>query len=58
MLRTANLPIAVSGDSFNPIGADFQSPRRFGPSPPARHLLANIEAIIDLNLMRRTRASV
>jgi predicted MPP superfamily phosphohydrolase len=51
ILRTANVPIAVSGDSFNLIGVDFQSPRRFGPSPPTKHLLANIEGVIDRNLV-------
>jgi hypothetical protein len=34
ILRSASLPIADRGESFNLIGVDFQSPRRFGPSPP------------------------
>jgi predicted MPP superfamily phosphohydrolase len=51
ILRTAKVPISVSGDSFNLIGVDFQSPRRFGPSPATQHLLANIEGIIDRNLV-------
>ena len=34
MLRAANVPIAIGADSFNLIGVDFQSRRRFGPSPP------------------------
>jgi uncharacterized protein len=47
ILRTASAPIAIQGDSFNLLGVDFQSPRRFGPSPPTRHLLANIESMVD-----------
>ena len=31
ILRGANLPIAAHGESFNLIGVDFQSPRRFRP---------------------------
>ena len=51
ILRAANVAVTDSGDSFNLIGVDFQSSRRFGPSPPTRHLLANIEGIIDRNLV-------
>jgi len=47
ILRGANLPIASHGESFNLIGVDFQSPRRFGPSPPVQHLLGNIESLVD-----------
>jgi hypothetical protein len=47
ILRAANVPIADRGDSFNLIGVDFQSPRRFGPSPPVKRLLGNIEGIVD-----------
>jgi len=47
MLRGANAPISTSGESFNLIGVDFQSARRFGPSPAVPHLLANIEHIVD-----------
>jgi hypothetical protein len=47
ILRGTNVPIAIQGESFNLIGVDFQSPRRFGPSPPVRPLLGNIEGIID-----------
>jgi uncharacterized protein len=47
ILRGANVPIAVQGESLNLIGVDFQSPRRFGPSPPVAHLLGNIEGIVD-----------
>jgi uncharacterized protein len=47
ILRGANVPIAAHGESFNLIGVDFQSPRAFGPSPPVKHLLRNIEGIID-----------
>ena len=47
MLRGTNAPIATSGESFNLIGVDFQSPRRFGPSAAVAHLLGNIEGLID-----------
>jgi hypothetical protein len=49
ILRAASLPIAAHGDSFNLIGVDFQSPRRFGPSPPVKRLLGNIEGLVDPN---------
>ena len=47
ILRAANLPIVSRGESLNLIGVDFQSPRRFGPSPPVKHLLGNIENLVD-----------
>jgi predicted MPP superfamily phosphohydrolase len=47
ILRAASAPIAVNGDSLNLMGVDFQSARRFGPSPPVRHLLADIEGLVD-----------
>ena len=47
ILRSANVAIASHGESFNLIGVDFQSARRFGPSPPVQHLLGNIEGIVD-----------
>jgi hypothetical protein len=47
ILRGANVAISTNGEAFNLIGVDFQSPRRFGPSPPVPHLLANIEGLID-----------
>ena len=47
ILRAANVPIASNGESFNLIGVDFQSPRRFGPSPPVQRLLGNVEGIVD-----------
>src|SRR5580658_7576151 len=47
ILRAANLPIAVNGESLNLIGVDFESPRRFGPSPPVKRLLGNIESLVD-----------
>jgi hypothetical protein len=47
ILRAANLPIAVNGESLNLIGVDFESPRRFGPSPPVKRLLGNIESMVD-----------
>jgi uncharacterized protein len=46
ILRAANLPIIANGESFNLIGVDFESPRRFGPSPPVKHLLGNIEGLV------------
>jgi uncharacterized protein len=47
ILRGTNVPIATGGESFNLIGVDFQSPRRFGPSPAVTNLLGNIERLID-----------
>jgi uncharacterized protein len=47
MLRGANAPITAGGESFNLIGVDFQSPRRFGPSPAVTRLLGNIEQLVD-----------
>ena len=47
MLRGASVPVTTHGESFNLIGVDFQSPRRFGPSPAVRRLLGNIEGLID-----------
>jgi len=47
ILRAANLTIASHGESFNLIGVDFQSPRRFGPSPAVKRLLGNIEGLVD-----------
>lgn len=49
ILRGANVPIAIRGESVNLIGVDFQSVRRFGPSAPVKHLLANIEGMVDRN---------
>jgi predicted MPP superfamily phosphohydrolase len=49
ILRGENVAISTSGESFNLIGVDFQSPHRFGPSPATPHLLANIEGLIDPN---------
>jgi predicted MPP superfamily phosphohydrolase len=39
--------VSLHGESFNLIGVDFQSPRRFGPSPAVPRLLWNIEGLID-----------
>jgi len=47
MLRGTNVPVTIGTDSFNFIGVDFQSPRRFGPSPPVWPLLGNIEGLVD-----------
>jgi predicted MPP superfamily phosphohydrolase len=47
ILRAANAPIATHGESFNLMGVDFESARRFGPSPPVAHLLGDIERLID-----------
>jgi hypothetical protein len=46
ILRGENVPIVSRGAEFNLIGVDFQSHRRFGPSPPVAHILANIENLI------------
>jgi uncharacterized protein len=48
ILRGANVPVvSTHGESFNLIGVDFQSSRRFGPSAPVKRLLGNIEGVID-----------
>jgi hypothetical protein len=47
ILRGASVPITARGEFFNLIGVDFQSPRGFGPSPPVKRLLGNIETLID-----------
>ncbi len=46
ILRAASAPIAIGGDSLNLIGVDFQSHRRFGPSPAVAHLLGDIEHLV------------
>jgi predicted MPP superfamily phosphohydrolase len=47
ILRGASVPIADRGETFNLMGVDFQSSRRFGPSPPVKHLLKDIEGMVD-----------
>jgi uncharacterized protein len=47
ILRAENAAIRSGADSINLIGVDFQSARRFGPSPPVKNLLGNIEALVD-----------
>ncbi|HWC97982.1 MAG TPA: metallophosphoesterase [Candidatus Sulfopaludibacter sp.] len=47
ILRGENVPVVSHGESFNLLGVDFQSHRRFGPSPAVEHLLANIESLIQ-----------
>jgi uncharacterized protein len=47
ILRGVNVPITSHGETLNLIGVDFQSERRFGPSPAVPHLLANIEGLIS-----------
>jgi predicted MPP superfamily phosphohydrolase len=49
MLRGEAVPIVSGADSFSLLGVDFQSPRRFGPSPAVRRILGNIEGLIDPN---------
>ena len=46
ILRGERVSIERGGDSFNLIGTGFQSNRRFGPSAPVRHLLADVESLI------------
>jgi predicted MPP superfamily phosphohydrolase len=46
ILRGENVPIAAHGEALNLIGVDFQSQRRFGPSPPVAHILRNIESFV------------
>lgn len=53
ILRGQNLPIVSHGEQFNLIGVDFQSHRRFGPSPPVADLLGNI-----VNLISRDHANI
>jgi hypothetical protein len=47
ILRGANAEIRSGADSLNLIGVDFQSARRFGPSPPVRNLLGDIVQLVD-----------
>jgi uncharacterized protein len=47
ILRGENVAIRCGGDSINLIGVDFQSSRRFGPSPPVANLLGDIAGVID-----------
>jgi uncharacterized protein len=47
MLRGTNTPIVRGADSLNLIGTDFQSPRRFGPTPATGQLLGNIAGLVD-----------
>lgn len=47
ILRAENVAIETHGESINLIGVDFQSARRFGPSPAVRHVLGNIEGLVD-----------
>ena len=46
-LRGENAAITANGESFNLIGVDFQSHRRFGPSPAVEHVLGNIEHLVS-----------
>jgi len=46
ILRGENVPIVSHGESLNLIGVDFQSHRRFGPSPAVAHILRNIEDFV------------
>ena len=46
ILRGESVRIASHGETVNLIGVDFQSQRRFGPSPPVPHVLSNIEGLI------------
>jgi uncharacterized protein len=46
ILRAENVAVVSGKDSLNLMGVDFQSLRRFGPSAPVEHLLADIEGLI------------
>ena len=46
MLRGEAVPVRAAGEWFQLIGVDFQSPRRFGPSPAVFPLLGNIEHLV------------
>jgi len=47
ILRGENVPIVSHGASLNLIGVDFQSAKRFGPSPAVPNLLGNIAGLVD-----------
>lgn len=47
ILRGESVDIAIRGDSFRLIGTDFQSRRRFGPSPAVANVLGNVAPFID-----------
>jgi predicted MPP superfamily phosphohydrolase len=46
ILRGERVPLRSHGETMNLLGVDFQSSRRFGPSPPVLHLLGDIEPLI------------
>jgi predicted MPP superfamily phosphohydrolase len=46
MLRGEAVPVTVGKEWFQLIGVDFQSHRKFGPSPAVPNLLGNIEHLI------------
>jgi len=46
ILRAEAVPIRSRGEELNLIGVDFESQRRFGPSAPVKHLLADIEPLV------------
>jgi uncharacterized protein len=47
ILRGENAAIRSGTESINLVGVDFQSAHRFGPSPPVKNLLGNIEGLVD-----------
>ncbi len=47
ILRGESAAIRAGAESFNLIGVDFQTARRFGPSMPVKRLLGNIEGMVD-----------
>jgi len=47
ILRGERVAIEAGGERFNLIGVDFQSPRRFGPSPAVVNLLGNIAGFVE-----------
>jgi hypothetical protein len=51
ILRQECVDIRAQGEAIRLIGVDFQSARRFGPSPPVAHLLANIESLIGRGMV-------
>jgi len=46
ILRAEAVAIRSHGEELNLIGVDFESPRRFGPSAPVKHLLRDIEPLL------------
>jgi uncharacterized protein len=46
ILRQQAVPIQAGGDAFNLMGVDFQTLRRFGPSPTVRRFLEGVDRLM------------